>query len=147
MGRFASGVAVATLDNGEKKYGITINSFSSVSLEPPLVLFCLDKQSSCHPAFLAAENFSLCFLSEKQKDVSRMFATPGEKEWQHVSHSKSPNSSQPVIDECLAYVECEKYNVYEGGDHSIILGKVTHLEMVSPEGMPLLYFKGEYVRL
>lgn len=146
MGNFASGIAIATTSS-DKYYGITVNSFSSLSLEPPLILFCLDKSSGCHNAFINSENFAVSFLEESQKNISQTFAQPGEKNWDSVDYFYSPNKKQPVINNCLSYMECELHRVYDGGDHSIIIGEVIHLELISKDALPLVYFKGKYSKL
>lgn len=143
LGRFATGVTVATtLCNDGSPCGLTISSFASVSLNPPMILFSLDKKSSSYSSFLESDYFAINILSEEQWDLSQRFAAPSANNWAEISYTKKQTSC-PVLEECLAYIECEKKAVYEGGDHSIFLGQVVNLHH-STDKKPLLYYRGQY---
>ena len=146
MGAFATGVTVATtLDSRGKPVGVTINSFASVSLHPPMVLFCLDKNSASFPHFLEAKHFTINILTKHQVHLSRHFSLPGHK-WEGMDFALGATKC-PVLPSSLAYIECEKEVAYEGGDHLIFIGKVLHLNHSTENGEPLLYHHGQYINI
>ena len=143
MGRFATGVTVMTTrGEGIAPMGMTVNSFSSLSLEPPLVMWNIQRQSECLPAFARAPGFAANILGCDQEAISRRFAQQGD-------HSLDPleyrigRSGQPVLKGCLASFECQLWRRYEGGDHIIIIGRVIEME-ARPTGKPLLFYSGQY---
>ena len=146
LGRFATGITVVT-GVGEQgaPVGITVNSFTSVSLDPPLVLFCIDMSTPSFTAFVNAPAFALNVLSEGQKAISNNFATPLEDKFKDIEFDTWETGS-PILRDCLANLECRRESVYDGGDHKIIVGRVEKLA-VSEAGCPLLYFQGNYARL
>ena len=143
LGCFATGVTVVTTvaDNGDP-VGLTANSFSSVSLDPPLVLFCLGRSSNNLDAFIASGRFAVNVLGDDQRDLSVRFSTTIEDRWDGVAW-ETWETGAPVLRGCLATLDCETEAVHEGGDHVIIVGRVKRLSSV-PEGKPLLYFRGNY---
>lgn len=143
LGCFATGVTVITvLDSKGKPHGITINAFASLSLEPPLILFNIAKTATCHKILLQAKHFSVNILAEGQQQISQLFAFAKDDKWQKVASVPGKNKC-PILDGIIAYLECDFAFSYDGGDHTIIVGKVTHLEKQS-EKKPLLYYRGEY---
>jgi len=143
LGSFATGVAVVTArDSSGGNRGITVNSFSSVSLEPPLILFCLDKVAMSFDAFCESEQFAINVLREEQHELSVRFATAAVDKWDGVAYDLWPGDL-PVLRDCLASFACRREAVYEGGDHAIVLGRVEHLHAAG-EGDPLVYFKSGY---
>ncbi len=143
LGCFASGVTVITcIDSNQAKQGITINSFSSLSLNPPLILFSLAHDSNNYPIFSSCKKFTVNILSDTQLDISNNFAFNKKDKWQNVSFSLG-NNGCPVIDGVVAFIECDMHLQYQGGDHTIIIGKVTNLHKNS-ETKPLVYFQGKY---
>ncbi|MCK9496265.1 MAG: flavin reductase family protein [Dehalococcoidia bacterium] len=145
MGRFATGVTVVTLAAEGQLRGMTANAFSSVSLEPPLLLVCVDQNASIYPMFHSAEAFAVNILASDQAHVSQLFATKGEKSevMGGHAHSLAPLGS-PVLDGVIAWAECRIEHRYEGGDHLIVVGRIHDLEVAQPEGAPLLFFSGQY---
>lgn len=142
LGSFATGVAVVTArDPGGGNRGITVNSISSVSLEPPLVLYCLDKEAMSYETFRQSESFAVNFLRKDQHALSVRFSTAAVDKWEGVDYDLW-SGPLPVLRGCLANLACRREAVYEGGDHVIILGRVQHLEVSG--GEPLLYFRGGY---
>ncbi|MFD2207622.1 flavin reductase family protein [Kiloniella antarctica] len=142
LGSFATGVTVVTTrDKKGEQHGLTANSFSSVSLDPPLVLFCIDKRSNCLPAFKEAECFAINILTDIQKDISDRFAF-SEERWDGVATSHL-STGAPILENCLANLDCSMHAQFDAGDHVIVVGKVeeTFLKEV---GDPLLYFRGMY---
>lgn len=147
MGCFATGIAVVTTrDNQGGSVGLTINSLTSVSLDPLLVLFCIDKKAHIYPVFKATKLFAFNLLSEDQEGVSRYFA-----DRHHNPKPKNlwdkPQDGCPVLRQTLGWVVCKKVAEYKGGDHQIILGEVTKLKKRTGHRDPLLYFHGRYRRI
>ena len=140
-GQYATGVAVITVRTGDVQAGLTVNSFSSVSLDPPLVQFSLDRKASMFSLFEECQNFAVNVLSRSQQSLSNMFAVRHDA-FEEVTYSIGA-SGCPVFEDCVAHIECEKYAVYEGGDHIIILGRVLKLGC-TPSHDPLLFFRGTY---
>ncbi len=143
MGFFATGVTVITAMAGEEPVGLAANSFTSVSLEPPLVLFCAATSSSTWPKIDAAGKFCVNFLPEDGEQTCRVFASPGDRFSQVGWHSGTTGS--PVLDAALAYVDCEIEHRYDGGDHVIVVGRVVDLGH-REHGTPLAFYRGGYGR-
>ncbi len=143
LGSFATGVAVVTArDSSGDNRGITVNSFSSVSLDPPLILFCLDKVAMSYDAFCESEQFAINVLREEQHELSVRFATATADKWDGVAFDLW-SGDLPVLRGCLASLGCRREALYEGGDHVIVLGRVEQLHAAG-EGDPLVYFKSDY---
>lgn len=143
LGLFPTGIAVLTARTGEGAlYGVTINSFSSVSLDPPLVLFSLSRRLHTLKALLSAETFAIHFLREDQRHVSTRFARARSDKWDDVGYREGVTGC-PVIEPALAVLECRLYAQYDGGDHVIIVGRIAHIERQGDEN-PLVFFRGRY---
>ena len=143
LGRFATGVTVVTMrDPSGGHRGITINSFSSVSLEPPLILYCLDKATPSFESFCAAERFAVNVLRAEQHDLSVRFSTAAADKWDAVEYDLWPGHL-PVLRGCLASLACRHEALYEGGDHVIVVGRVESLA-TAEAGEPLIYFDSAY---
>lgn len=146
LGYFATGVTVVTgVSPQGVPVGITVNAFASVSLEPPLVLVCLDKNTGCLEAFCEGERFAVNILNENHQDLSNMFAGPQEHKFKDQDY-QTWNSDCPILPDCLVNLECLRVNVFEGGDHVILLGQVERIEHADA-GRPLLYYRSAYGRL
>ena len=142
LSRWGSGVAVITTTGlDEEPVGFTATSFTSLSLEPPLVLFCLSKTASGITSFQGSQKFGVNILSSGQEMLSNRFASRDEKKFEGVELLGHGNEL-PLIKGCLANLICEKRGEIPGGDHLIFIGEV--LEINLEEGEPLLYFKGKY---
>lgn len=141
---FASGVAVVTTYNQQDKtqYGITISSFCSLSLDPPLVLFCIEEKASLYEHFVAAEQFSINILSKSQETLSRHFAS------HHPSFDTIPYTLDlnhcPLLDGAIAHISCIRHDVTPGGDHAIIVGRVVAATSSADTKRPLLYYQRQY---
>jgi flavin reductase (DIM6/NTAB) family NADH-FMN oxidoreductase RutF len=145
LGRFATGVTVITTrDKGGQKHGITANAFTSVSLDPPLVLVCIDRNAQCYPCFEKSKVFAVNILSHEQEAISRRFATKGIDKFEGISWRAGP-SGVPLIEGAVGHVECRIVERYEGGDHTIYLAEVVTGSVSNDE--PLLFFRGKYHRL
>ena len=143
MSRFPTGVAVVSARaSGSSHWGLTVNSFTSVSLEPPLILVCVDREAASHDKLIAADTFAVSMLAEDQSDVARRFAGgPAETRFEGIPWREASDGS-PVIEGAAAWLECVTAGVMPGGDHSIVLGRV-RASGCSDRG-PLLFFAGEY---
>lgn len=148
MASFATGVAVATaaLPDGTKA-GITVNSFTSVSLDPPLVLFCMGRHALAWPVFHKAPGFAISVLTGQQEHIARAFAVPGQgpERWQHGSFATAAGSHAPLLTDALATIDCVAHARHDAGDHVILIGRVVHMNR--SEGEPLLYWHSTYRHL
>ena len=144
LGHFATGVTIVTAMDDGQPAGLSVNSFTSVSLDPPLVAFCVARGSSTWPRIRATARFTVSILAEDQEDLSRVFATTGADKFRGVAWWEGP-SGGPVLAGALAWIECTIERVDDAGDHWIVLGRVVDLE-VGHTGGPLLFFRGGYGR-
>ncbi|MCU1429036.1 MAG: hypothetical protein JWL83_3036 [Actinomycetia bacterium] len=142
LGHFATGVTIVTAMDGDEPVGMACNSFTSVSLDPPLVLFCAAKASSTWPRMQPAKAFAANVLGEDDEEICRLFATKGADRFKHLSWSEY-RSGSPVIHGALAFVDCATEAEYDAGDHIIVVGRVLELGYAS-EGKPLLFYRGGY---
>jgi len=146
LGSFATGITVVTTASHEAgMIGITANSFNSVSLDPPLVLFSLDRRAYSLAAFHSAGHFAINVLSERQRPLAVIFATPLIDKWDNV-HYELWDTGCPILTDTLANFECKTQHIYDGGDHLIFVGRVQKLRYIAT-GSPLLYFRGGYRRI
>lgn len=144
FGCFATGVTIiTTTDSAGAPVGLTANSFSSLSLDPPLVLFCLDLNSSSFEAFHRNRHFVVNVLRDDQQELSSRFAKSGVDKWNDVGFETWVTGC-PVLGDCIANLECEVDSVFEGGDHVIFVGKVVRLRYENGDYRPLLFFRGRY---
>ncbi|MGH9117098.1 MAG: flavin reductase family protein [Acidimicrobiales bacterium] len=144
LGHYPTGVAVVTARPADTAIGLSIGSFTSLSLEPHLVLFCVDKASTSWPALRDHGIFCANVLAEDQEHVARLFSTSGADRFTGLGWHAAPGGS-PILDGALAWVECTIERIDEGGDHWIVIGRVTALD-VAREAPPLVFFRGGYGR-
>lgn len=146
MGRFATGVTVVTTCDGEQRLGITVNAFSSVSLDPPLILVCIEKRSHLHQVLLQSGSFAVNLLTEDQQELSTCFATRSEARGNFCNApSHTAVTGAPILDHSLGWLDCRITDVFPGGDHSIIVARVEALG--GAEDRPLLHYRGKYRKL
>jgi flavin reductase (DIM6/NTAB) family NADH-FMN oxidoreductase RutF len=141
MAHFASGVTVVTTEHGGKSYGMTVASFASLSLHPPLVLVCIEKAVKTHDAIAAARKFGVSILSSDQADISSRFATRSDEKFAGLDTDRG-SLGVPLIRGAITTLECTVREQLSGGDHSIFIGEV--VEARTREGAPLLYFRSGY---
>ena len=154
LGLFATGVVVITSagnagGNGDRSgyLGATVSSFSSVSLDPPLILFSIGRQSKAFAAWQSVDAFAVNILSENQSAISTRFARALTDKWDGVNASTGLGGT-PLLSDALAWIECRSYAKYDGGDHLIIVGEVLSLTARSGAGTrPLVFFGGKYCQL
>ena len=144
LSSFATGVAVATaLDADGNKVGMTISSFNSVSLDPPLVLWSIGNDSKSYSVFIDAEYFAVNVLAMHQEHLSSRFAQKGEDKFEDLECRAGINGI-PLLPEYAACFECRTENIFDGGDHKIIVGRVLKLE--DRESDPLIYYRGHFLK-
>lgn len=143
LGRFVTGVTIiTTVASGAEPVGITANSFTSVSLVPPLVLFNLRNQAFSCPAFQNHGYFAVNLLSDEQAHMANQFAKASIDKWSGVRY-RIGRTECPILQDCLATFECKTRSIYAEGDHRIFVGEVLHMA-VACDGRPLLFYGGEY---
>jgi len=142
LGKFATGVTVVSCrDQVGKPCGITANSFSSVSLEPPLVLWNIAKVSGSLSAYLEAEHFAINVLSDQQQSLARHFSNSENGLFDNIAYRDSPHQV-PLLSDTLAHFECRTHDIHDCGDHHIIIGNVINFELTDSE--PLIFYSGNY---
>jgi flavin reductase (DIM6/NTAB) family NADH-FMN oxidoreductase RutF len=145
LGKFATGVTViTTCDSSGALQGLTANSFGSLSLDPPLVQWSLQKQAQSLRQFARAEHFTVNVLSQAQRELSRHFATPSRDKFAGISY-RSGLGGSPVLPDSLAVIECRSMRHIEAGDHVIFIGEV--VRFLEGQGRPLIFSSGEYHQL
>ncbi len=148
LGTFATGVTIVTTRTGETIHGLTANAFSSVSLEPPLVLVCVDKKAQSHDLIVAARCFAINILRAEQQSLSEKFAQnklDGKERFAQVQFTQA-HTGAPILANVLSWLDCKLVAAHEGGDHTIVVGEVVALGH-GEEAEPLLYFRGRYRKL
>jgi flavin reductase (DIM6/NTAB) family NADH-FMN oxidoreductase RutF len=149
FGCFATGVTVVTCRVGQRTHGITVNSFTSVSLDPPLILICIDRRTIAYTLIPEARAFAVNILAQHQREISDYFAkrlAPNpDDELAEIPHGAGITGA-PLIDGAIAVVECRLANVYPGGDHDIFVSEVVDARILSDES-PLLFQRGRYPNL
>ena len=149
-GRFATGVTIVTTRLDDVDHAMTANAFTTVSLEPLLVLVCVEREARFHDAIVATGLWGVSVLEEAARTASEWFATRGRPlhgQLDRFPHHRGSAVGAPLLDASVATLECATRDVYDGGDHSIVLGEVVGLGSPRPEGRPLLYYRGSYHRL
>lgn len=146
MGSFATGVTVITVDYEGEVHGMTANAFTSVSLDPLLVLVCVDHKARTHAHLHEKKRFGVNILAENQRVISEYYALPApahqNAERQARARFDRTKHGTPVLHGALAYLECRLHTAQDAGDHTIFIAEVE--DVVVREGNPLLYFRGEY---
>ncbi len=144
LGCFATGITVITTKGDDSEnIGVTINSFASVSLDPPMVLFSLKAESPLNQILEGCGKYNVNILADNQEETSNLFAGPGEDKFSQVNWAEGDNGVA-ILSDALASLECNIAAAYPGGDHTIYLGEVTKINCPGDEGSPLLYFRGGY---
>jgi 3-hydroxy-9,10-secoandrosta-1,3,5(10)-triene-9,17-dione monooxygenase reductase component len=145
LGHFPTGVTVITATGEDGPAGLAVGSFFSVSLDPPLVAFCAGKSSSSYPRIEAAGHFTVNILADDQEDVCRVFASKAPEKFASIGYRPAPATGAPVLNDVVAWIECQIEDVHEAGDHWIVVGRVLDLG-IAHEGGPLVFYRGGYGR-
>ncbi|HEY3561432.1 MAG TPA: flavin reductase family protein [Kribbella sp.] len=151
LGRFASGITImSTLQDGVA-HAMTANAFTSVSLDPPLVLVCVDKGVRMHAAVLDCGYWAISVLSGEQQAVAERFARSGRdlySQFDGIGTTAGPKTGCPTVDGALSWLECRTWATYDGGDHTIVVGEVLSLATGHPDDPgALIYYSGDYREL
>jgi flavin reductase (DIM6/NTAB) family NADH-FMN oxidoreductase RutF len=144
MGKFATGVTVASTAIGDETWGMTANAVTSLSLDPPLVLLAVVRDSQSQPKFQEGKCFALNILTAEQEEISNRFAWSGPKDFSGLEY-RTAATGAPILAHTLGWVDCKLVEILPGGDHDIFIGQI--LDGDCGDGEPLLYFAGGYARL
>ncbi len=144
LGHFASGVTVVTVSHEDAQYGITVSSFTSLSLDPPLVLICIDKRVMSHAVLRQAGSFAVNILAHDDEHLSRHFASREQNKFKGIAYHTGITGA-PLLEGVLATVECKIVQQVDGGDHTIFIGEV--LAGTAYDGKPLIYYRSGYHNL
>ena len=144
LSHFASGVTVVTTEHEGRPYGLTVASFASLSLNPPLVLVCVEKNVKSHDAIAAAKKFGVSILEEKQDEISGRFASKSDDKFAGLDVVRG-KLGMPLIAGAICSIECQLREQVPGGDHTIFVGEV--MTVKTSEGKPLVYYRGGYRQL
>lgn len=145
LGRFASGVTVVTTKDADGRlHGITVSAFSSVSLEPPMILVCVDKRAGSHSALKESGAFVVHILAEEHEHHSNKFASPVPDKFDDIEY-RIGIEEIPVLENALVALECRLAHAHEGGDHTIFVGEIQNAEI--KDGNPLVYWDGDYRKI
>jgi flavin reductase (DIM6/NTAB) family NADH-FMN oxidoreductase RutF len=150
VGRFATGVTVVTTVVDGEPHAMTCSSFTSVSLEPVLVLFCAEKVARFHDAVLASGEWGVSVLAAGQRELSRRFALRGrdlDEQFAGVPQAPGRLTGAALVDGALAALECRTVSTVDAGDHTVVVGAVLGVSVPDPQAAPLLYYEGRYRRL
>jgi flavin reductase ActVB len=145
LSRLAAGVSIVTMtDQDGQKLGLTATAVSSVSLDPPLVLVCIDNRSRTVETLEAGASFVVHFLAADQEALARQFASRAPDKFAGVAH-RMTDLGNPLIDGVLASIECLPHAIYPGGDHTIFIGRVVDIQIDETGAAPLMYFRGQFI--
>jgi flavin reductase (DIM6/NTAB) family NADH-FMN oxidoreductase RutF len=144
MSHFASGVTVVTTEHDGVRYGMTVASFASLSLHPPLVLVCIENSVKSHEAIVASKKFGVSILGKEQADVSNRFASRRDDRFEGVA-VRTGELGVPLIEGAICSLECRLHEALPGGDHTIFVGEVVDAQSI--ESAPLVYFRSGYREL
>lgn len=150
VGRFATGVCIVSTTHEGIDHAMTANAFTSVSLEPPLVLVCVAHRARFHEAIVASSGWAVSILDVHGRPAADWLATPGrplEGQLATIAFRRGPHTGAALVDAASAWLECRTHAVHEAGDHSIVIGRVLGVELADVAGQPLLYHRGGYRRL
>lgn len=145
LGKFPSGVTIVTTKDADGRlHGITVSAFASVSLEPPMILVCVDKRAGSHDAFAESGAFVVHILEESGENHSNQFASHSSDKFDGIEYRRGIEEI-PVLENALVALECRLAHAHEGGDHTIFVGEIERAEIRN--GNPLVYWHGDYRQL
>lgn len=150
LGRFATGVTVITTHHNSERHGMTANAFTSVSLDPPLILVSIDKRALMHTIMMENDAFCVNLLPEHRREWSDWWVGKAPKDadqFADIPYTDGTTGS-PVLEGCLGYIDCKVWERYPGGDHTLVLGEVQDAEVnTDPDIKPLLFFSSKYHKI
>lgn len=145
LGKFATGVTVASTKIGDETWGMTANAVTSLSLDPPLIILCIQKDSQSLDKFKEAGCYALNILAADQQEISDRFAFKGPKDFSDLD-TTTAETGAPILSGSLGWIDCKLKEILPGGDHDIFIGEIV-AAAAPEEGQPLLYFSGKYAQL
>ena len=147
MSKFVTGITVVTIqDSNQNSFGITVNSFNSVSINPLLVLFSINVESFLHNVILETGRFAINILANDQQNLSTKFTKPSSIDWNKIDHTYSKISNSPILSNAIAYLDCSIFDTLKAGDHTIIVSNVHDFQYYDNHS-PLIYYDGNYHNL
>lgn len=146
LGKLPTGISIITTKFNDQLFGFTASSFTSLSLNPPLILFCLSKKAGSINAFRQNEKFAISILAENQLAISKHFSSVKQDKFTHIAYQLGIYSNSPLIIDAVCWIECDKVQEYEGGDHIIFVGEVKST-CINNNLNPLIYFARNYRQL
>jgi flavin reductase len=147
MSHFASGVTVVTTVQGGIDHAMTANAFTSVSLDPPLVLVCVEKSTRFHQAVALSRSWGASVLSGAQVEAARWLATRGRPlagQLEQVPHRRGTHTGAALLQDAVCTLECRTWEMYDGGDHTIVVGEVVEVEIGAADADALVYFRSQF---
>lgn len=148
LGRFAAGVVIVTGMSAAGPAGLTIQSFTALSLDPPLILLSIDRRSVSWPAIAAAKRFAVNVMAHDQQATALVFARSGGAKFDGVEWSPGEETGAPLIADSQAWLECETWRVYDGGDHEIVAATVLGVQANHAPGLhPLIFYRSNFEQL
>jgi flavin reductase (DIM6/NTAB) family NADH-FMN oxidoreductase RutF len=142
LSQFPTGVCIVTAASANGPIGMTISSFNSLSLDPPLVLFSIDRRAQSLPAWEASKHCAIHILAQEQRDLSNRFARPDINKWEGLNFRTGENGT-PILSAAAAVIECQRHAVHDGGDHLLFIEQVTRFRTYS-DRKPLMFCQGSY---
>jgi 3-hydroxy-9,10-secoandrosta-1,3,5(10)-triene-9,17-dione monooxygenase reductase component len=146
MGHFATGVTIVAGVEGGEPLGFTAQSFHSLSIDPPLVLVCPSKTVSSWPRIRESGKFCVSILNRDQEALCMTFASKTPDKFDGVSWEPAPGTGAPMLDGAVAWIDCELESEHDGGDHTIVVGRVVHVDLASGEFHPLVFYRAGFGR-
>jgi 3-hydroxy-9,10-secoandrosta-1,3,5(10)-triene-9,17-dione monooxygenase reductase component len=146
MGHFATGVTIVAGIESDEPIGFTAQSFHSLSMDPPLILVCPSKTVSSWPRIRDTGKFCVSILSRDQEDVCMTFASKSADKFTGVDWHAAPGTGTPMLDGAMAWIDCELESEHDGGDHTIVVGRVVHVDINPGDFHPLLFFRAGFGR-
>jgi len=148
-GRFATGITVVTMRDGDQPHGMTANAFTSVSLDPPLLLICVDKTASVREALERSGVFTVNILSEDQREIAQFFARHGREDDPDADAMgdfpyRDGQTGSPILDGTIGWADCRFWGETDAGDHTVVIGEVVDMDLSQPDAAPLLFFASNY---
>ncbi len=146
-GRFATGITVVTMHDGDQAHGMTVNAFTSVSLDPLLLLICIDKTASVYEALERAGAFAVNILADDQRELAEFFAHHGREDEGDAMGGftyRDGKTGSPILDGTLGWADCRFWRQADAGDHTVVMGEVVDMDLSQPDGLPLLFYASGY---
>jgi flavin reductase (DIM6/NTAB) family NADH-FMN oxidoreductase RutF len=146
MGHFATGVTVVAGVESDEPIGFTAQSFHSLSIDPPLILVCPSKTVTSWPRIRDTGKFCVSILNRDQEAIAMTFASKTAEKFKEISWRVAPGTGSPMLDDAMAWIDCELDAEHDGGDHTIVVGRVVHVDINEADAHPLLFYRAGFGR-